>query len=109
MLSEQAIESRNKYWRYDREHHTRKLDRKITILDLFHRALESSDPYLSSTTIFNRQKQKPIPKKVISLLKVTTDNVLTFYSEENNGGEDDITLKIDEILLFSDSEDLCSR
>lgn len=47
MLSEQASESRNKFWRYDREHHTRKFNRKTTVLDLFHRALESSDPFLS--------------------------------------------------------------
>lgn len=29
MLSEQAGESRNKFWRYDREHHTRKISREI--------------------------------------------------------------------------------
>lgn len=51
MLSEQAGESRNKFWRYDREHHTRKFYRKTTVLDLFHRALESSDPLLSTRSI----------------------------------------------------------
>lgn len=44
MLSEQAAESRNKFWRFDREHHTRKISREATMSDLFHRALVSSDP-----------------------------------------------------------------
>lgn len=98
MLSEQAGESRNKYWRYDREHHTRKLNRKTTILDLFHRALESSDPYLSS--ISSRQNKKrtrlPIPAKVLRLLKVTSDNVQ--YNPLNIETDNIILTRNDEIV-----------
>ena len=57
MLSEQAGESRNKFWRYDREHHTRKFHRKTTVLDLLHRALESSDPFISTMSIGSRHKK----------------------------------------------------
>lgn len=100
MLSEQAGESRNKFWRYDREHHTRKLDRKTTILDLFHRALESSDPYLSSHSLQNRQKEKKtLPKKVLNLLKVTEDNVHYNYSELDHTEANNITLSTEEILI----------
>lgn len=79
MLSEQADESRNKLWRYDREHYTQKLNRKTTDLDLFHRALESSDPFLSTISIGDRHKKKKrsvLPDKVLSLLKPTMDNVV---------------------------------
>jgi hypothetical protein len=37
VLSEQGSEARNKYWRFDREHHSRKTNREATMFDLFHR------------------------------------------------------------------------
>lgn len=116
MLSEQAGESRNKFWRYDREHHTRKLDRKSTILDLFHRALESSDPLLSTMTLGTRKKkikQIPLPEKVISLLKPSTENV-TFHDlmplspidvdREMATDHEPLSLLSDEILTLSDDD-----
>ena len=54
MLSEQAVEARNKFWRHDRDHHTRKMFRKITMLDLFHCALEFSDPLISAIRLRSR-------------------------------------------------------
>lgn len=72
VLSEQAGESRNKFWRYDREHHSRKDDRKHTMVDLFHRALESSDPVISNTRLSRLQnsiKRMPLPGAVIEMLK----------------------------------------
>ncbi|KAJ8717246.1 hypothetical protein PYW08_005645 [Mythimna loreyi] len=72
LLSEQAGEARNKFWRYDREHHSRKSDREKTMLDLFHRALESSDPEISYIRLQNRLKKLkslPLPSKVVELLK----------------------------------------
>lgn len=48
MMSEEALESRNKDFRYVREHHTRKMSRKQTMEDLFHHLLLSSDPLISS-------------------------------------------------------------
>lgn len=62
LLSEQAAETRNKYWRSGRKHHTRKVDRKKAMLDLFHRALKSSDPVISSIRLKERQHScKKIP------------------------------------------------
>lgn len=56
MLSEQAAESRNKFWRSDREHHCLKMDRISTTTDLFHRALESSDPVISMAHVKKRRR-----------------------------------------------------
>lgn len=87
MLSEQASESRNKYWRYDREHHTRKSDRKKTMYDLFHRALVSSDPIISAHRMSQRQKnlkRRSLPAAALALLKVPTlENISTPASDIN--------------------------
>lgn len=116
MLSEQAGESRNKFWRYDREHHTRKLDRKTTVLDLFHRALESSDPLLSTMSVGDRQKKRKraaIPEKVLQLLKPTKDNVFVHddpspkqNTDDTDDNEDNnIVLPSEEITLIDDDID----
>ncbi|KAL4711480.1 hypothetical protein ACJJTC_000496 [Scirpophaga incertulas] len=93
MLSEQASESRNKYWRSDREHHSRKMDRVTTMTDLFHRALESSDPIISSARlnkIRRKRHRMPLPAAAIKLLKPaaipdsfeSTEEAQTFVLEE---------------------------
>lgn len=76
MLSEQAAESRNKFWRRDRELHCRKMDREKTMTDLFHRALESSDPFISAIRLRRRQKllkRLALPVAVQNLLKASAD------------------------------------
>lgn len=85
LLSEQAGESRNKFWRYDREHHSRKDNRQHTIKDLFQRALESSDPVVSSTRLTRRQKSLKkisLPPPVIEMLK-------PFEFNDNDDDDDD--------------------
>lgn len=72
MLSEQAAESRNKFWRFDREHHTRKKSRETTMSDLFHRALVSSDPIISDYNLLERKKKAkkiPLPPAALTLLR----------------------------------------
>lgn len=84
MLSEQASESRNKYWRHDREHHTRKSDRIKTMSDLFHRALVSSDPIISEQRMSQRQKnikKRPLPSAAIALLKAPQDAFISPQDE----------------------------
>ncbi|CAH0399057.1 unnamed protein product [Chilo suppressalis] len=49
-----AGESRNKFWRQDREHHSRKDSKVHTMTDLFHRALVSSDPVISAIRLKHR-------------------------------------------------------
>lgn len=115
MLSEQASESRNKFWRYDREHHTRKLNRKTTVLDLFHRALESSDPFLSMISLRNRQKNNKrlvLSEKVLSLLKPSSINVLNHgelahlaqdsIEETDDDANENVILRSEEIIVSSE-------
>lgn len=66
LLSEQAGESRNKFWRYDREHYSRKDTREHNLTDL------SSDPINSYTGLRWRQKirkRTPFTTEVLSFLK----------------------------------------
>lgn len=51
MLGEEAAESRNKYYRKDRELHARKNSREDNLCDVFVRALNSSDPLISTISI----------------------------------------------------------
>jgi hypothetical protein len=93
------------------ERHTRKTDRQITLLDLFRRALESSDPYISHLSLKDRlskQKRLPIPAKVMALLKPIEPNV-SIVTEESESSEmepnADIILPTEEILIHSDDDD----
>lgn len=84
MLSEQAAESRNKFWRSDREN-TRKVDRKKTMQDLFSRALESSDPVLVDIRLKRRQnnlKRIPLPQVVTDML-INTPNLMPGEIEDD--------------------------
>lgn len=60
MLSEEPQESRNKELKRFREHHTRKISRTATNMDLLHLLLVTSDPVISSL-------RKPIQTKRITL------------------------------------------
>lgn len=51
MIGEEASECRNKYYRRDREIHARKTTREDNLYDVFIRAMNSSDPLISSISI----------------------------------------------------------
>jgi hypothetical protein len=73
MLSEQAGESRNKLYKQDREHHARKTNRKANLLDVFNRAMDSSDPVISDYSLVSRREMKkklPLPSAALDLLLV---------------------------------------
>lgn len=97
MLSEQAAESRNKFWRYDREHHTRKSSRCRTMEDLFHRACESSDPVVSNIIQMTQRKtvknKDPLPASALNLLKIPNYEAFRVLesgqSESTSENEDD--------------------
>jgi hypothetical protein len=84
MLSEQAAESRNKYWRRDREQHARKMSRVQTMIDLFHRALETSHPLITQLGIQERRKSKkitPLPPAAVALSKATDVGDIVYDTE----------------------------
>jgi len=75
---ENASEARNKIYKKDRLSHARKNSRINTMTDLFHRAIDSLDPLLSSVCLKERERKnikKHLPKEVLSLLELqSTEN-----------------------------------
>lgn len=72
-LGENASEARNKYYKKDRLGHARKDNRTNTLLDMYHRAMDSSDPLISSISLNERTKnfkKLRFPKAVIELFKI---------------------------------------
>lgn len=71
-LGENASEARNKLYKSDRRSHARKCSRLENITDVFNRAMDSSDPLLSTLSSKerqNRNKRKSLPAEVIALLE----------------------------------------
>ena len=56
-LGENASEARNKLYKKDRLSHSRKNSRINTMTDIFHRALDTSDPLLSSISLKERERK----------------------------------------------------
>lgn len=70
--AEDASESCNKLYRQNRQFHVRKNSRENNLEDVFNRALDSTDPIVSSFSQRKRQNtrmRKAIPKEVLNLLK----------------------------------------
>ncbi|CAH0563057.1 unnamed protein product [Brassicogethes aeneus] len=84
LLSEEAQEARNKDYKKYREHHSRKSSRLNTNTDLFHRLLETSDPYLSSIRIEPRKKKTQICDTVKSLVILNENDNRSVKSEDSN-------------------------
>jgi len=55
-LGENASEARNKIYKIDRLSRARKNSRINTMTDLFHRAIDSSNPLLSSVCLKERER-----------------------------------------------------
>lgn len=72
-LAENASEARNKFYKKDRSGHARQDVIALNILDMYHRAMDSSDPYISSkclTERTNKSKKLPFSQEVIGLFKM---------------------------------------
>lgn len=71
-LGEEAAESRNKFYKQDRENHARRNSRTNTLTDVFNRAMDTSDPLISSLSVGSRKsklKLKTLPSEVRNLLE----------------------------------------
>lgn len=78
MLSEQAGESRNKYYRRYRLQHAVKTSRQNNLRDVFNRSLESSDPAISTLSLRRRtqvMRKQTIPAAARELLEVPEESV----------------------------------
>jgi hypothetical protein len=78
MLSEEGAEGRNKFYKYDRQHHSRLDSREHTMQDVFCRHLVSSDPVISE--IGNDVRRKYLKRHQIS---EEVKNMLRDQIEEN--------------------------
>ena len=84
-FSEEGAESCNKYYRQNRRYHSRKCSRKSNLLDVFNRALDSSDPIVSSAKLDVRMKR--IKHQVSEAVK----NFLIFKKYEQEADWDTTT------------------
>jgi len=97
-FGEDEAESRNKFYKSDRLHHSRKSSRLNNISDVFHRAIDTSDPLVSSIGLesrVKRHKKEPLPSEVLQLLECPQN--ITQASAE-------MDLDVNE----SDDEDYCA-
>ena len=58
LMGEEAIESRHRVYKFDREHHARKKSRETNLNDIFIQAIQTSDPLISSISLTRRLKNK---------------------------------------------------
>lgn len=75
MLGEEASEARNKNYKNFREFHSRKHNRIANLTDVFNRALDSSDPILSTMCLNSRSRKRKrlsLPEAVRNLLLIPT-------------------------------------
>ncbi|XP_039969845.1 uncharacterized protein LOC120781694 [Bactrocera tryoni] len=105
-LGENASEARNKFFKKDRIAHARKNSRSNNIVDVFNRAMDSSDPLLSSICLNNRTKNKLIrrvPHKVTELLELPAvpDN-LDVASTSRHEDDDENCSSDDDIGMLSE-------
>jgi len=111
VMSEEAGESRHKFFRKDREIHSRKIGPKETMTDIYTRALATSDPVLSSFRLESRLKRKKrlvLPVEVLNMLLIPAEpepldsnpvlpnlDALLGDSSDDEGEEEDATGLVD--------------
>lgn len=90
MFSEEALESRNKDFRKNREKHTRKFSREASMEDLFSSLFVSSDPVISSLSqcVGKRSQNEPLNKEVLKLIQ-EPKIIKTLQNECGNDDDDD--------------------
>lgn len=114
-LGESASEARNKLYKSDRRCHARKCSRLDNITDVFNRAMDSSDPLLSSLCWKerkNRNNKKSLPSEVIGLLQTPSMELIDVAeggepsqcSSDEEDDDQDI-FELDDIVLEEEYEE----
>lgn len=94
-FGENASEARNKLYKRDRQSYARRNSRINNLSDVFHRSMDSSDPFLSSLNIKKRlaqNKKTSLPKEVIELLEapnVEYNNQEQFLDSDDSNSDTD--------------------
>lgn len=97
-FAEEASEARNKLYKHDREHHARKTSREHNLEDVFNRAMDTSDPIISSINMQKRASQQHkvnLPSEVINML--LQPNADTSFEETEEADEETEDL-LDEVI-----------
>lgn len=110
MMGEDAAESRNKNYRSDRLNYARKCSRVANLTDVFNRAMDTSDPIISSISLekrLNKRQRLALPSEVIDLLDVPepTNSVPMPPQYGNNSEEPTLPEYILETSLVRDRYD----
>lgn len=111
---EDAAESCNKLYRHNRQFHARNVSRQHNLMDVFNRALDTSDPIISSfglqKRLNSRHNRKKLLAEVLRLLKVPDpvreeDETLLLEVNEILDGLEVLCLPADPIHGDDDDED----
>lgn len=103
-LSEQPAESKNKHYRWDRLHHTRKSSRLATMTDLMYRSIDFSDPKMSTESLRHVQmnvRKEPFDEEARQLMLcpdppvVSQPIVRPLFDEEIEEGEEQDEQNVD--------------
>lgn len=89
-LSEEAAETKIKYIRYFREHFSRKDSLEHTLVDIYNRSMDMSDPKIASMIREQQPKKrsKEIPQEVKELLVLHDSEEMHAEYEEEGGLQD---------------------
>uniref|UniRef100_A0A0K8VDY7 Uncharacterized protein n=1 Tax=Bactrocera latifrons TaxID=174628 RepID=A0A0K8VDY7_BACLA len=107
-FGEDAAESRNKIYKSDRLHHAHKTIRIDNLFDVFHRALDTSNPLISSLRLNTRVRQRKrltLPLEVKELLYCEDIGEICAIEnlenmDDDEGDEDDYPEELDRKIHF---------
>lgn len=103
MIGEEASECRNKDYKKYRQYHSRKHNRIANLEDIFYRAMDSSDPIISTMSLEKRiQKRRKLPQEVINLFKVNLFKIPSNPNTEDEIFDEDISGLPDTFTFLND-------
>ena len=85
MVTQEASEAKNKYFKNDRLRHSRQVSRCLTLADIFYRTIDSTDPLISSTNsdkTFHNQKHLKVSPELVYLIEIFDPVTTQVNSEE---------------------------
>lgn len=102
MLGEEASEARNKDYKKYREGHSRKHSRKANLEDIFYRAMDTSDPIISTVGLQRRIQNRrtlSFPPEVTELFAIPEADTISSYHAEDEAN-DEVSSGLQETFLF---------
>ena len=110
-FGEKAFEARNKFYKRDKEFHVRKNSRINNLEDIFNRAMNTSDPVISSISLQYRLKRRhklTLPSEIVAMMsppqvliasQTSAINLVTSSDDEEEEDSDKETGPLDYLEL----------